>query len=724
MIAASCAAFLTMAHTTGDGLYPFSPSLTSLARVTTTRPMALGFYSFTMPAAIRAEANTGFRRRFARFARQRVVGGGVDDGAMSLAGFCGVSGDEGDQDTLLAEAGPGPGTKLAMARPSKKNRPLLPSGFVGPPRPSPSREVADVPPGAAEDAVVTARDREGDEAEVVAGLAKADDGALLAQAETSPEARAQGPAEQPAGQCGREEAKVMASSKRVGPTRRDKLAKASARAEFKNADFVGPLMLRWKGRRREGVTVATSAYCGPVPDAFIEWIDVNSVLGSGHLVASAEQGLGFDPLAEPVFKTEDSAVFSRPSPRYSTRELGKRFRDIVASQASEEKEGPYLVKIDHKVRPGETVSEVLDAAGLMPPEVDEWISAASKFYDLNHIYAGQLLTLTMVGPEARLVRLELEIGPRSVLAEELDSDNQVVASRNDIVLNTRLKVASGTIESSLYMAALSHGVPEKIVSEAAEVLGWEIHFAKDLRPGATFRVAYEELFRRGRSEAITGRLIAVEINNKGKNYEGFYFAKEDENIEGYFKRDGKALGRYFLRYPVAFSRISSHFNPRRYHPLLKRNVAHNGVDFAAPTGTPVHAVADGKVLKALWDRGNGRFVKMRHDNVFETGYAHLSRIAKGVQPGALVKKGQVIGYVGSTGLATGPHLHFAMYKNGKYVDPLKANVPRAQPLKGAAMLAFRLAVDVVEKAYARAAEGSDGDALAAALATEELEISE
>jgi murein DD-endopeptidase MepM/ murein hydrolase activator NlpD len=138
---------------------------------------------------------------------------------------------------------------------------------------------------------------------------------------------------------------------------------------------------------------------------------------------------------------------------------------------------------------------------------------------------------------------------------------------------------------------------------------------------------------------------------------------------------------------------------------LKRNIPHYGVDFAAPTGTPVKAVADGRVVKAGWYGGNGRFVKVQHDSVYETGYSHLSRIT--VKAGARVRKGQLIGYVGSTGLATGPHLHFAMYRYGKYVDPLRANLPRTGPLADKALAAFRMTVDMMDRAYAKAGRGQD-----------------
>jgi murein DD-endopeptidase MepM/ murein hydrolase activator NlpD len=441
--------------------------------------------------------------------------------------------------------------------------------------------------------------------------------------------------------------------------------------------------------------------------------DYELVVDGRALDGSNPYSLSFDPLSEAVFQQEDAetVIFRAPAHRYDTRELGRRFRQLVAERGKD-REGAYLVTIEHRIRNGETVSEVLEAAGLSPDSTDTWISAARRIYNLNRIFAGQRLGLTFEGPDPQLVRLNLDIGPRTELVEELDGE-KVVASRRQVVFDRRLRVAAGTIESSLYESALSHGVPEKIVSEAAEVLGWELNFSRDLRPGATFRVAYEELRRRGGESVEAGRLLAVEINNRDKIWEGFYFAKTDEMIQGYFNREGKALGRYFMRYPVDFSRISSVFSQGRFHPVLKKRMPHYGVDFAAPRGTPVRAVADATVNKAKFDWANGNFVKLRHDPVWETGYAHLSRIAEGVQAGARVSKGQVIGYVGSTGRATGPHLHFAMYRSGSYVDPLKAKLPRTDSLERAALMAFRLAIDVIDRSYARSEKLTLGQAAVA-----------
>ena len=239
------------------------------------------------------------------------------------------------------------------------------------------------------------------------------------------------------------------------------------------------------------------------------------------------------------------------------------------------------------------------------------------------------------------------------------------------------------------------------MSDIAEILGWEINFATDLRPGASFRVVYEELVRLDTGDTTPGRVLAVEVTNRGHTHEGFYFAGPNGAHRGYYDREGQALTRGFLRYPVAYSRVSSHFSRTRFHPVLKRRRPHYGVDFAARHGTPVEAVADGRVEKAGRFGGYGRFVKIRHDAIYGSGYAHLSRVARGIKPGVPVLKGQVIGYVGSTGLATGPHLHFEMYRHGRHIDPLNAQLPRGRSLAGTSLATFQQGLDRIAQAYSQ-----------------------
>lgn len=432
------------------------------------------------------------------------------------------------------------------------------------------------------------------------------------------------------------------------------------------------------------------AFVGPLAPAAEEVIEAAApvVVETAPVTPTASKAdqhrhpLGFDPLREPALAgTAPTKGIAAVIPR------------------DEEHTVRFAREVAHEVRSGETLSAVLSRHGVPSADVKKWLDAVSKEYNPNRIYAGQTISLLIDMPEKRLRRVKFEIGREGSLVIE-DTGSTLVAKQKAPAHESSIRVVEGEITSSLYAVANAKGVPDRIISDAAEVLGWEINLGRDLQRGARFRLAYEETMRVDTRESWAGRLLAIELVNQGKHYEGFHFATADGKTSGYYNRKGQGLGRAFLRYPVAFSRISSQFSTSRYHPVLKRSRPHYGVDFAAPTGTPVKAAADGTVTMAGWHGGNGRFVKIRHDKQYESGYSHLSRIASGMRAGAKVKQGQVIGYVGSTGLATGPHLHFAMYSYGKYVDPLKTALPRTMPLAGSSLASFKSQLSKVEKVYA------------------------
>ncbi len=408
------------------------------------------------------------------------------------------------------------------------------------------------------------------------------------------------------------------------------------------------------------------------------------------VVAKVRHPLPFSPLEEATFKkgSEPPAIIGVDDSVHTV---------------------PSSVQTVHTIRAGETISDVLGDAGLSAREADEWIAAAGQAYNINKVFVGQQLSLIVDGPSKQMVGLELEIDSATKLIAEIE-DGRVVARRHSLDFERGFRAVTGIVDTSLFEAARAKGVPARVVSSAAEILGWELNFARDLRRGAEFRIVYEELSRPGEAEKQSGRVLAIEVRNKDQVHEGFWYDNGDYGKRGYYDRNGEALSRYFLRYPVAFSRISSQFNRNRFHPVTKRRQPHYGVDFAAATGTPVRAVANGQVLQSGWYGGNGRFVKLRHNGIYQSGYSHLSRIAKGVDSGKSVKKGQIIGYVGSTGLATGPHLHFSLYQYGKYVDPLNAKLPRADSLTGKALAAHKTNLLLIDQAYARADQNPDGTA--------------
>ena len=362
---------------------------------------------------------------------------------------------------------------------------------------------------------------------------------------------------------------------------------------------------------------------------------------------------------------------------------------------------PRLREVDHKIGRGETISQVFSVYGVSAVEAEQWIRAARKVYDLNRVYEGQHVTLQVDAGSGRLTGLRMEIDPQTTLVGSHDEEQGVVVARETADLDRSLRVVKGGITSSFYAAAADADVPDPVISKVADILGWDINFATDVRPGAEFKILYEQLERADGGKKISGRVLAVQLQGRRRTHEGILH-KNGEGKEVYYSRTGESLGRDFLRYPVSFTRISSHFSTARFHPVLKRRKPHYGVDFAAPTGTPVRSVADGRVEVSGWHGGNGRFVKVRHDKTYQSSYSHLSRIAGGIAEGTSVRKGQIVGYVGASGLATGPHLHFAMYKHGDYINPLSASMPRSKSLAGDELHAFLRRVVRIDDAYAKA----------------------
>jgi murein DD-endopeptidase MepM/ murein hydrolase activator NlpD len=242
-----------------------------------------------------------------------------------------------------------------------------------------------------------------------------------------------------------------------------------------------------------------------------------------------------------------------------------------------------------------------------------------------------------------------------------------------------LKGVSGTIEVSLYESLQKIGAPLALAPKMNDILGWDLDFNRDLRKGDTFRILYEEVWKEDR-RIRTGAIQALEIVNRGQVKRAVRFTAAGGR-PGYFDPAGNNLQKQLMRAPLEYSRISSGFSHRRLHPVLKRWMPHLGVDYAAPLGTPVRAAGDGVVVAATRKKGNGRYIQIRHTNrEYETFYLHLSRYARGIRTGTRVTQGQIIGYVGATGYATGPHLDYRVKRNGSWVNPRTLKLPAAAPV--------------------------------------------
>lgn len=345
-----------------------------------------------------------------------------------------------------------------------------------------------------------------------------------------------------------------------------------------------------------------------------------------------------------------------------------------------------LREVREVVRKGDTLGAVLRRVGLNPSEVTRWSETAHRHVSLSRLQPGHKFTFLVPSGTDRLAGLQYEVSPESTLVMREDG-SEITAQLERLPHSTEVRTVSGTIESSLYAAATRRGVPDSVVSGMVDIFGWEVDFSSDLQEGDTFRIAYE--VTRDLDGTVTGgRIVAAELETGGRNLEAVYFEAADDGGGGYYTPEGRSFGRAFLKYPVEFTKITSQFASSRFHPLLGIHRPHLGVDFAAPIGTPVRAIATGRIEYAGWKGGSGRFIKIDHGSGLESSYSHLHSIVSDVRNGSRVQVGQVIGYVGASGLATGPHLHFALYRDGIYVNPMTVKLPAAPPLPSKYMAEF------------------------------------
>lgn len=341
---------------------------------------------------------------------------------------------------------------------------------------------------------------------------------------------------------------------------------------------------------------------------------------------------------------------------------------------------------DVTVSEGDSLARIFSKQNIPASQLHHLIASGKVAKKLTRIYPGQKLHLR-TSPEDGLLELKYEI----------DALNQIQVSRSgddfDAKLVTRApehrKVqATGEISSSLFLAAQKAHLPENIAMELANIFGWDIDFALDIRKGDRFTVIYEDLYLDG--ERIgTGNILAAEFINRDKTHQAVRYTDARGRTD-YYSPDGHSMRKTFLRTPVAFSRISSRFSLGRKHPILNTIRSHKGVDYAAPRGTPVKATGAGKIVLRGKKGGYGKTVVVQHGSRYSTLYAHLNSYARGLRNGSRVQQGQVIGYVGSTGLATGPHLHYEFRVNGVHRNPLTVKLPDAAPLQRTYMADFKL----------------------------------
>ena len=336
----------------------------------------------------------------------------------------------------------------------------------------------------------------------------------------------------------------------------------------------------------------------------------------------------------------------------------------------------------HRVRADETIFDMLGRYGLPEKERQQWTRSMTRDLGRQVLPVGRDVHLYFSNPIFRQRTLVL---PSKLKALEIDQDDAstltweqgikgILFQKREKPYDVEVKTVSGSVETSLLEDGRKAGIQSALLSQLADIFTWDIDLEKEIRQGDTFKILYEQRSRRGQETKSTLRILAAELTNAGQKLTAIYFEKQ-RGQGNYYNLEGRSLARSFLRFPLEFTSITSHFTESRFHPILKTNLPHTGVDFAAQRGTPVRAVGDGVISEAGWNGSYGKAIDIKHDSTYMSRYAHLDSFAVGIRSGATVTKGQIIGYVGSTGRSTGPHLHFELYKDQQFINPLSVDFP-------------------------------------------------
>ncbi|POQ01310.1 peptidoglycan DD-metalloendopeptidase family protein [Pseudomonas syringae] len=356
-------------------------------------------------------------------------------------------------------------------------------------------------------------------------------------------------------------------------------------------------------------------------------------------------------------------------------------QDTASAQPQAEKPAPAAAKDPaHRevtVSKGDTLSTLFEKVGLPAATVHEVLASDKQAKQFSKLQNGQTLQFELT-PDGQLKQLHTKLSEVESISLSKTATGGYAFNREISKPNVRNAYVHGVISSSLSQSAQRAGLTHSMTMDMANIFGYDIDFAQDIRKGDEFDVVYEQKVVNGKSVG-TGNILSARFTNRGKTYTAVRYTNKQGNTN-YYTADGNSMRKAFIRTPVDFARISSMFSMDRKHPILNKIRAHKGVDYAAPRGTPIKATGDGKVLLAGRRGGYGNTVIIQHGDTYRTLYGHMQGFAKGIQTGGTVKQGQVIGYIGTTGLSTGPHLHYEFQVNGVHVDPLGQKLPMADPI--------------------------------------------
>ena len=429
------------------------------------------------------------------------------------------------------------------------------------------------------------------------------------------------------------------------------------------------------------VLVATALLFPEVPDAS-KLVTMDEMYGTHQAEAAsgelsppvlATQAFGLTPLQGNMTERSDSTTDST----------------VTDSQPLELVGPPEPETIQVRVRPNDTMSQIFVREGLAASDLQKLEEASPSGCRLHAIDVDDVISYRL-NHDKQIVYFEYLHSPLESFRFTREGDS-FIGEAHEQELERRQAYRFVTIErgDSVISAGLNAGIKaEQTIWKLAKILQWDIDFYHDVHPGDSYQILYEEEFTKDGEYHSDGAILAIEFSNKGKQHQIVRFNFEGE-LTGYYSRDGRVTRKKFLRTPVEYRRVSSHFQANRLHPVLKTMRPHNGIDYAAPTGTPVYATGDGVVTRYGKTRNNGNYVVLSHGILYQTKYLHLHRIDPKVKAGAEVKQGDRIGSVGMTGLATGPHLHYEFLVNGVHQNPATVHLPPAEPLSEEQLVSFR-----------------------------------
>ena len=327
---------------------------------------------------------------------------------------------------------------------------------------------------------------------------------------------------------------------------------------------------------------------------------------------------------------------------------------------------------------GDSLYSCLSSHGISSKEILVLQKLLNPLFDTRRCYPGDSYEI-ITSTGGVLEGFNYYPGPLDIYGVKKSASGELIAFHQKIPLEKRILGLVGRIETSLYESMVQLGQSPELTMRFADIFAWQVDFLTEPRPGDTFKLVWEKFYKKG-EEFSDGRILVAQYLGKEGSHTAILF-EGPEGHKDYYTIKGESLRKKFLRSPLNYRRISSYFSYKRFHPILKYYRPHLGIDYAAPLGTPVVSIGDGVVTYVGWKNDYGRFVKVRHQNGYYSTYGHLSRYGRGIKRGVKVKQGQVVGYVGTSGLSTGPHLDFRVVRNGKFVNFLKIQIPAAESVK-------------------------------------------